>query len=521
MSKGSIRSGEAATLGRKTKSSSPSNSDSRKVRAERYELTRTARAIYAHQGAKSGLEYILNFHRTARCAYIAHDDVNVNVSYEHKKAFLSGVMACGSTHCCAVCASKIEERRRGEISRGVDYWYGLENKTVAMITLTFSHCLSDKLQVVLDKQKDALERLRRGKAWEKFKAVFGFDSLIRSLEVTWSERNGWHPHTHELWCLDKEVDRERLNDYLKAKFRAKRHGLRLDRLLSTEPQEVFKELLLERWEQCCERAGLMIKSDGKAVDLSVFRERSLDVKWNVSTADYIAKQDSSGHWGIDREMSKGSTKKGRKKGMHPFRFLAKFKETGNGDWSKLWLEYTKAIDGKSRIFWSPLLKKRVGIDEMTDEEIAAKQDDKAYVAYTIDRGEEWRRARNDVPVVLDAAEDGEDVKAAIETIELERDLDRRATADEYDESCDLRVDTTPEDEDQIFDDFKAKSEHVESLKALTSALYSKPVRSTDDSSMGARYGGRVRDFSVKPDPEVLRRQLWERYEITRWLERDA
>ncbi|WP_169607076.1 protein rep, partial [Vibrio parahaemolyticus] len=104
--------------------------------------------------------------------------------------------------------------------KAVDFWYSLENKTVSMITFTFSHSLGERLKDVLCKQADALNRLRSGKAWNSFREVFGFDSLIRSLEVTWGEENGWHPHTHELWCIDKEINRERLSAYLKAKFKA-------------------------------------------------------------------------------------------------------------------------------------------------------------------------------------------------------------------------------------------------------------------------------------------------------------
>ncbi|WP_154215499.1 protein rep [Vibrio parahaemolyticus] len=409
-------------LGIKTKSTSPCEACDgdlgkfRNIRKERYQLSRAARAIYAKQGEKEGYKHVLNYHRTAKCAYIAHDDVRVHVSSEYDKAFLSGVTACGSVHTCPICSAKIEERRRGEISKAVDFWYSLENKTVSMITFTFSHSLGERLKDVLSKQADALNRLRSGKAWNSFREVFGFDSLIRSLEVTWGEEHGWHPHTHELWCIDKEINRERLSAYLKAKFKAKRHAERLERLLSAEPTEVFEELLLERWEACCERAGLMVKPDGTPVSLDAFRQHALDIKHGVSVGDYLAKQDDSRHWGVDREMAKGSTKKGKKKGMHPFGFLSRFAETGDGVWSGRWLEYSEAIEGKRRLFWSHGLKERVGLNEKTDEEIAAEQDDHAVIVYQMLDGE-WRKARHNVPRVLAAAEDDENLREVIEEIE--------------------------------------------------------------------------------------------------------
>lgn len=418
--------GEAA-LGIKTKSSSPSNksnhkssvSKSRSIRTERYQLVRAARAIYAKAGEHAGEEFVLNYHRTAKCSYIALEDPQVMMSCEYNKSFITGITLCGSVHTCPVCSAKIEERRRAEIAQGVDFWYSMHNKTVAMLTFTFSHSVGDRLSDVLDKQAIALTKLRAGKAWEKFKAVFGYDSLIRSLEVTWSEYNGYHPHTHELWCVDKDIDREKLAKYLKAKFRAKRHAARLERLLMAEPRAVFEELLLDRWEACCERAGLMVKADGTLVCRDAFRNHAIDVKWDVSTGDYLAKQDDSRHWGVDHEMAKGSTKKGRKKGTHPFGFLAKFSETGDGVWSARWLEYSAAIDGKSRLYWSTGLKGRAGVDEKTDEQINDEIRENGDLRYKMSQPE-WRKARHNVPRVLESAEDGEDIQRTIENfVELD------------------------------------------------------------------------------------------------------
>ncbi|MDF5673206.1 hypothetical protein P3737_24295, partial [Vibrio parahaemolyticus] len=222
----------------------------------------------------------------------------------------------------------------------------------------------------------------------------------------------------ELWCVDKRIDREKVEAYLKAKFKAKRHAARLSALLKMDSEAIFDDLLLERWEQCCERAGLMVKADGTPVSLDAFRKRALDIKRHVSVGDYIAKQDDSRHWGGDREMAKGSTKQGKKKGMHPFGFLCSFADlnAGNGEWAGRWLEYTKAIEGKRRLFWSHGLKQRACIDELTDEELAAKQDDEAVIVYEM-VDSEWKKARHNVPKVLDAAEDDENLREVIEEIE--------------------------------------------------------------------------------------------------------
>ena len=97
--------------------------------------------------------------------------------------------------------------------------------------------------------------------------------------------------------------------------------------------------------------------------------------------------DDSGHWGVDSEIAKSSTKKGRKSGVHPFNFLTQYKN-GDEKAGDRWLEYSNAIKGKRQIFWSKGLKTWAGVDEMTDKELADKQENPAIF---VDRfsNEEW------------------------------------------------------------------------------------------------------------------------------------
>jgi len=408
-------------LGINTKSSSPSNCEKpekellNQTRTQRFKLARTARAIYARAGEKAGFEYVLNYHRTALCHYANFADVQVNVAYEYHRAFLTGVVACGCVHTCPVCAAKIEERRRVEISNAVDFWYSLPGKSVAMITFTFSHAVDDSLPILLKKQAYALELLRSGKSWTNFTKVFGFDSLIRSFELTFSEDNGFHPHTHELWCLDKIPSRSVVLDYLKYKYRAKKHGVLLRHLMSLSTKDIFVFLLKQRWLNCCTKAGLMTKPTGAPVDVNDFLKRSVNVRFGVSAGDYLAKQDDSRHWGVDREMSRASTKIGRKSGVHPFAFLRKFSETGSGIWASRWLDYSKAVSKKRRLYWSQGLKSRVGLNDLTDEEIAAKSDEYSYTVYSLTLPE-WHKARMNIPAILQAAEESQNLSLVIQSL---------------------------------------------------------------------------------------------------------
>lgn len=247
---------------------------------------------------------------------------------------------------------------------------------------------------------------------------------------------------------------------MKAKFKAKKHREKRDRLLGMTPRAVFKELLIDRWEMCCEKVGLIDPAKRDA-----FRQRSVDVKFNARNSDYLAKQDSSSHWGADRELAKATSKQGKKKGVHPFMFLEKFKETGDTIWSHRWLQYSKAMHNKRQMFWSAGLKERVGLMDKTDEEIAVEEDDQAIQVAVLNK-QQWRKvANNELQwLVLDVAEEatGEAVLAVVDN------MPETKTVEESVEHVEVkppeRYRMSGEELDEVTDSFKrslkAKDEYI-------------------------------------------------------------
>lgn len=376
-----------ALLGINTESSPTFEFDHRDLRRERYALQNIARGIFGREGERKGLKYVLNYHRAAHCAYtLLASDVGVWESIEYKKAHYDGnVMFCGSASACPCCTVKIQERRRGEIATAIDHFYKVEKgKKAMMITFTFPHGFDQKLKDLLGKQKLAFEKLRRGRVFDLFKNRVGYDGLIRSLEVTYGS-NGWHPHTHELWFMDQGADSVKV-----------------------------KEFLTERWLKVCGKVGLVDLDDPQAV--ANFRAHAVDVKDNASTSAYLAKMDDSKHWGADREMAKASSKKGKKSGLHPFSFLTKFEETKDPVWALRWLEYCEAFKGKRLVYFSQGLKKRVGLEEKSDEEIASEKDDQAVEIIRLS-ADLWKKVRrnNLQAMVLDVCESTKN-KMVIESV---------------------------------------------------------------------------------------------------------
>lgn len=361
---------KAAPLGINAKSSSPPPEN---PRAERYRLLAEARRIFVGAGKEEGLYYPQNYHQTAKCIYSRFgEEVGVNKSKEHGRSFYTGVIQCGRVFTCPVCAAKVQERRRIEISKAFDWAYNVIGKKVILVTFTFPHQKTDDLRELLLMQREAYRRLRSGKAWDKNKKRIGFEGLIRSLEITYSFQNGFHPHTHEAWIVDKSVN-----------------------------VEVLREWISGQWLSKCKKVGLVKEGYQKEAD---FLNHSVQITDNASNSDYMAKMDDSKHWGADRELAKSNVKQAKGKGIHPYEFL---NNSINGDTEseRLFLTYADATRGCRQIFWTPKLKGRVGVDELTDEEIAQQAEDKADVLGKLTK-EEWNIVvkENAQPFVLDLAE---------------------------------------------------------------------------------------------------------------------
>lgn len=342
------------------------------ARAERYAMLSTSRRIFSAAGRRSGLVYGHDYHRTAKCRFVrvGGDTIGVHKSHQHGGAFYSDLVICGSVWACPVCAAKVQERRREEIAKAIDWAYANDLQPV-MVTLTFPHYSWQKLSKLLDQQAMALQRLRAGQPWSRFQARHGYRGMVRSLELTHGA-NGWHPHTHELWFVRRDAD----------------------------PVAMLVEVL-KRWESACIRAGLL---DAKnQAQLEAFRAYSVDVKGNCSASDYLAKQDDSRHWGADREIAKASTKQGRSKGVHPFGLLAQAADSQRA--ARLYLSYALAMKGRRQLHWSKGLKDAVGLNDATDEDLAQESREAADCLGRLSF-DEWKliRAAGMRAQVLDAAE---------------------------------------------------------------------------------------------------------------------
>ncbi len=345
-------------------------------RAQRYEALSTARSwlsVRAHSLAP--VREAGDLYRTCDCRYVRKDRrVGVQYSAQHQGAHYSGLVTCGSVWACPVCTAVIQQRRRGELTQLIDWAYKKQGLAPAMVTLTFPHCRFDRLDDLLERQAAAFKKLRSGNVWTLFKRRSGFRGLVRSLELTHG-RHGWHPHTHELWLI-RRMDEDERREFL-----------------------VF---LRERWLKCCIEAGLVDPADD--AQRAAFMLHSVDVRFEVNDSDYLAKQDSSRAWGVDREIVSGAGKKARVAGgVHPHEFLIR---RDRGDRQRF-LEYVDAMKGKRQLYWSPGLKKACGVDDLDDETVADESREPAELLGELS-ADDWSiiRAKNKRAQVLEVAETG-------------------------------------------------------------------------------------------------------------------
>jgi len=268
-----------------------------------------------------------------------------------------------------VCATRIQERRRLELEHLVQ-WAGDQDLQAIMVTFTFPHTGFDTLSDLLNRQADAFKRFRRGSPFTRFKDSIGFDGLVRSLEVTHGLKNGWHPHTHELWLVSPSVTSD------------------------------IRLRLVDLWQRACIAAGLLDPADHAKIH--AFREHSVDVRLNATSGEYLAKQDGSRKWGITHEVAKASSKQGKAKGVHPHEFLVRM---AKGDEAR-YFEYLEAMKGKRQLFWSPRLKDRCGLDDVSDDDLAIGGDDADLLGNLSQHDWDFIRSKRIAARVLDAAEIG-------------------------------------------------------------------------------------------------------------------
>jgi len=199
------------------------------------------------------------------------------------RALFHQVVKCGDFWRCPVCSHRITMFRRREIADIYNQVAGRGNGVAYLVTFTVPHHRNDRLDDLLRQMLYARDRLADG-AWgksltrpagktEKTAYRLGdiFVGRMRTLEITFSSSNGWHPHLHEMWVFQEEVPASR-----KALF----------------------DRLPEAWADACE--DWWLRRPGV---------NGVDMRRMYSNAEYLAKFGGEGRsWGPEYELAAGHGK---------------------------------------------------------------------------------------------------------------------------------------------------------------------------------------------------------------------
>lgn len=288
------------------------------------------------------------------------------------------VKRCGSIHSCAVCAATIRNYRAVEVNRGAAAWINAGNE-VYMLTFTARHVSVMALAALLNLISAAFRSVIRGRPWRRLCDELGIVGHVRSLEVTQSGLNGWHPHLHVLLFVEGMLDASGL-EQLHRYFKGTRMG-------GVETPGAWGRFIESVCRDCGKQKVRNVRAKdpcvcgGPAYDAPSYQhgvhiERCYSAE---DAANYICKTQET-HKNVGAEMVRADMKTASGEHRVPFEILASAGEGNEAD-LRLWHEFERATKGRKAITWSrglraivsPPVRRDVPVEdwlvELTDEEI--------------------------------------------------------------------------------------------------------------------------------------------------------
>lgn len=306
---------------------------------------------------QSVVRSILPKSRTANCLRLKQKNatgVDVYRSIAHQRAHYGGLQTCASVWCCPVCAAKISERRRQELHDLIEAHHEAGG-VVLFLTKTAPHKRTDDLGQLLDQFAQADASLKAHRDYKSLMKSLGSVGTVRTMEVTFSEANGFHPHIHELLFVFRPAE-------------GWPGGTTGQAELSGIEDELYR-----LWSGAAVRAGFNAPSRAHGLSLQ--------------NGDHAAKYASK--WGLESEMTQWHRKRGKVSSLTPFDLLRWFLADGSARAAQLFRIYAENFHGRHQLQYSRGLKKLYSVGEATDEELAAAKDDDAQLLGSLSVAQ-WR-----------------------------------------------------------------------------------------------------------------------------------
>ena len=291
--------------------------------------------------------------------------------------YFGGLFHCGSVFACPICSEKISQVRAEEIKESFKIWQQIgkdenKNHTQLMITFTIPHYNDQSLDDLRNafmltrrnfKQQEKLKKKANFDPYRILKEKYGIKGSISGIETTWGY-NGWHPHSHDILFLDRELSFEEFNE--------------------------LKAYLTSAWLYACKRSKVKMTKKQEAYML----KHSIDIRRAATAEEYIAKFgliDYEKHknilnpgWGAANEITKAHIKNAIQSGSNHFtpwdmlRIIDQFPNDIDiyKKFGKLFSEYVRAFQGKRQLFWSKGFSKKLNIYILSDSKAVEQEIDK-------------------------------------------------------------------------------------------------------------------------------------------------
>jgi len=334
------------------------------ARALRFALQREAAKLASAESRVSRCGWIIPRHKSGAEVWM------IQAKEGGEKGQFKGHARCGSVWTCPVCAETKSIQRRKELE---DHLKRAEKAGlfVAFLTLTVPHTAKDLPGDLLEKIANARRNMQNRKPWKRLMKELGHVGTIRALETTWSRKNGYHFHTHELLFFEKPYT-EGSN--------AVPVGELLERRKAGDLLEGFPlvSLILAEWAKACVDA-----------ELDCPNEKGAHVRDAQFAAIYASK------WGLEHELTGHTVKtargKGklwgehREKGSTPWELL-KLSNQGDREAAGAWRRYADAIEGKRQLTYSKGLSKRLKTTVLPEDQLDLRLE-------TLEEGENVKQRR--------------------------------------------------------------------------------------------------------------------------------
>lgn len=228
--------------------------------------------------------------------------------------------------------------------------------TARLVTLTLRHAKGDDLGYLLDGLNEAWGATTKGRAWKDWRNVGCLASeYVKGLDLTWSLRNGWHPHLHIALYMPPGHDGD-------------------------------VEWFITRWIACLRAEGFIAVREAQDAGREITLESVKEAERITAYAGATAAMPSAEALGM-------AMKKGRAEGSFgPFEMLARA-AAGDTFFEKRWKEYLEATKGRRQVTTSRGLK-------LSDDKDLTLADD---VAVLGPEAKEEAECSGMIPALLSAA----------------------------------------------------------------------------------------------------------------------